>query len=139
VTFTQRCNAPIAKAWDFLTDHANMPVYFDGVTKFAPNGPEKNCFGAKYDVTAKIGPSTFKTKVDTIEWELERSAVFISTKVLKTHIRYRFTAIDENTCEVELGVDVSVPGGRATSAILAPFIRSSLAKTSANITAQFNG
>lgn len=114
-----------------------MPEYFDGVAKFAPIGPESNCLGAWYDVTAKIGPATFKTKVETIDWDLERSAVFKSTKVLKTHINYRFTVVDKNSCDVELSVEVSVPGplGKA----LAPFVRSSLVKTSHNITDHFGG
>ena len=114
-----------------------MPAYFDGVAKFAPIGPDSNSLGAKYDVTAKIGPATFKTKVDTIEWTPDQTAVFMSTKVLKTHIKYIFTAIDENSCDVDLSVEVAVPG-RALGKMLAPFIRSSLAKTADNIAEQFS-
>ena len=44
--------------------------------------------------------------------------------------------VDDHACDLELSVDVSVPG--ALGKVLAPFIRSSLAKTATNIAVQFS-
>lgn len=136
VTFTERCNAPAFDAWQYLTDYRSIPVYFDGVARFAPNTPASNRLGATYDVTAKIGPSTFSTKVETVVWEPGKTAAFRSTKILKTNIRYSVAPITDTTCDATVSVEVQVPGvlGKA----LAPFIRSSLAKTASNISARLN-
>lgn len=91
-----KIDAPVSKIFEFTTNPKNTPIWIDSivheeVNEFSPKlgsiyrNKDKNGVWGEYKVT---------------EFEKDKMFIFSSTNS-SYHVKYTFTPIDENSCELE--------------------------------------
>lgn len=112
---TIKINRPVSEVFEFTTDPNKTPEWVSSIVHEEVN-----------ESPVKIG-TIYKNQNKEGEWseyevtEFEKDKVFVFSQKNSTyHVKYTFTAIDENTCELEYyeWVDEGVLDGPFTIDIL---------------------
>ncbi|WNV85248.1 SRPBCC family protein [Umezawaea sp. Da 62-37] len=136
VHFVEKCDAPLEVAFEYLDDYRNVVEYWHGMTSYTPVGDLDHGLGSVYAAVSKIGPSTVKSTLKTIQWEKNALVAYKSTSGMDTSTTFTFSAVDASHSTVELRVEFHLPGGIAGKALektLEPFVNASAKKTAQNI------
>lgn len=136
VNFQVVCDAPVAVAWEYLSDWRNAVKYMDGMEKYEPIGPLDKGIGATFEGVMRVGPTPLTSKVETVAWDENQLAVYKSTSGVDTITKYRFTELSVDRCEVEYRMVITLPGGiagRAMEKVIEPLVRTSAANTEKNM------
>lgn len=136
VSFTAACDAPVAVAFEYLDDYRNVLEYWHGMTSYRPVGQPDHGLGSVFEAVSKIGPSTVKSTIKTVEWEQNERVVYRSVSGMESATFFRFAAVDENHCTVEFRITFRLPGGvagRALEKTLEPFVSTAARNTAENI------
>lgn len=136
VSFVTTCDAPLSVTFDYLDDPTKVTDYWHGMVSYRAIGEPDRGPGSVFEAESKIGPSTVKTTLKTVEWEKDVRVAYKSVSGMDTSTTFEFTAIDETHTAVALRVVFHIAVGLAGKALektLEPFVSASAKATSENI------
>ncbi|MGH3877980.1 MAG: SRPBCC family protein [Actinophytocola sp.] len=136
VSFVEECAAPVEVAFAYLADYRNVLDYWHGMTSFEPVGNLDRGFGSTFRSETKIGPSTLKSTIRTVEWEENVRLAYRAVTGMDSATSFDLTPIDENRSRVAFRVEFQLPGGIAGKAMertLMPFVNTAARKTAENL------
>ncbi|MGW4059303.1 SRPBCC family protein [Amycolatopsis sp. NPDC004747] len=136
VSFTEECAAPVDVAFAYLADYRNVLGYWHGMTSFEPVGSLDRGLGSVFASAMKIGPSTLKSTIKTVEWEENARLAYRSVSGMDSATTFDLTPIDEHRSRVAFRVEFQLPGGIAGKAMertLLPLIGAAARKTAENL------
>ncbi|MEU9204128.1 SRPBCC family protein [Streptomyces sp. NPDC048332] len=136
VRFVAACDAPVDIAFEYLDDYRNVTQYWHGMSSYRPVGTPDQGLGSVFEAVSKVGPSTLKSTIRTVEWEQNARVFYRSVSGMDSATRFEFTAIDETHCTVEFSIEFKLAGGiagRALEKTLEPFVSTTAKNTAANI------
>lgn len=136
VRFVASCKAPVDVAFRYLDDYRNVTDYWHGMKSYQPIGEPGHGIGAVFDSVIKVGPTTLKSTIKTVEWERDDRVVYQSVSGVHSVTRFEFAAVDATHSEVTFSIEFRLPGGITSKALektLEPFIASAARNTADNI------
>ncbi|MFI6644541.1 SRPBCC family protein [Streptomyces sp. NPDC050504] len=136
VRFTATCDAPLDITFEYLDDYRNVTEYWHGMESYRPAGALDHGPGSMYEAVSKIGPSTLKSTIETVEWEKNTRIAYKSVAGMDSSTTFDFAAVDAAHSTVEFRIEFRLPGGIAGRAIeksLEPFVATAARNTAANI------
>ncbi|EWM18740.1 SRPBCC family protein [Kutzneria sp. 744] len=136
VRFVQECAAPVEAAFAYLADYRNVLDYWHGMTTFEPVGDLDRGLGATFRSETKVGPSTLKSTIRTVEWEENVRLAYRSVAGMDSATSFELTPIDGNRSQVAFRIEFQLPGGIAGKAMertLMPFVSTAARKTAENL------
>jgi len=136
IRFIATCDAPLDVAFEYIDDHRNVLEYWHGMTKYQPVGEPDHGLDSVFEAVSKIGPSTLKSKIRTVEWKRNVLVAYRSVSGMESATTFDFAAVDEDHSIVELSVSFKLPGGIAGKALektLEPFVSTAAKNTAENI------
>ncbi|MGV9680335.1 SRPBCC family protein [Nocardia sp. NPDC003482] len=136
VDFSVTCPVPVPVVFDYVSDHRNVPEYFDGITSYEPVTEQTTGPGSRFDAVMRLGPSTMRSRIETTVWQRYERLEFTSISGVSNVITYAFEAVDERNSRIDVSVEFSLPGGLAGNALsktLTPFVAAAAERTAAAI------
>ncbi|MER6393834.1 SRPBCC family protein [Streptomyces sp. NPDC059382] len=136
VRFVATCNAPLDVTFAYLDDYRNVTEYWHGMTSYKPVGALDHGPGSIYEAISRMGPSTLKSTIETVEWEKDVRIAYTSVSGMDSNTTFDFAAVDATHSTVEFRIEFRLPGGIAGRAIektLEPFVATAARNTAANI------
>ncbi|GAA0444816.1 SRPBCC family protein [Streptomyces stramineus] len=136
VRFVATCHAPLDVTFAYLDDYRNVTEYWHGMTSYQPVGALDHGLGSIYEAISKVGPSTLKSTIKSVEWEKNVRIAYTSVSGMATSTTFDFAAVDASHSTVEFRIEFRLPGGIAGKAIektLEPFVATAARNTAANI------
>lgn len=136
VRFVATCNAPLDVTFEYLDNYRNVTEYWHGMASYRPVGALDHGPGSIYEAVSKIGPSTLKSTIETVEWEHNVRIAYKSVAGMDSSTTFDFAAVDASHSTVEFRIEFRLPGGIAGKAIeksLEPFVATAARNTAANI------
>lgn len=136
VHFVETCDAPVEVAFEYLDNYRNVLDYWHGMVSYTPVGALDHGLGSAYEAVSKIGPSTLKSTLKTVQWEKDVRVAYQSISGMKTSTTFDFSSIDASRSRVELRIEFHLPGGIAGKAMektLEPFVNAAAKKTAQNM------
>lgn len=138
VSFVEVCAAPVEVAFAYLADYRNVLDYWHGMTSFEPVGDLDRGLGSTFRSENKIGLTTLRSTIRTVEWEENVRLAYRSVTGMDSATSFDLTPIDENRSQVAFRVEFQLPGGIAGKAMertLMPFVNTAARKTAENLVA----
>ncbi|MFE3656300.1 SRPBCC family protein [Streptomyces sp. NPDC059165] len=136
VRFVATCSAPLDITFEYLDDHRNVTDYWHGMVSYRPVGDPEHGVGAKFQAVSKVGPSSVKSTIETVEWERNVRVAYKSISGMDSYTSFDFAAVDDTHCTVEFRVEFQLPGGiagRMMEKTLEPFVSTAARNTANNI------
>ncbi|MGW1493542.1 SRPBCC family protein [Streptomyces sp. NPDC002402] len=137
VRFVATCNAPVDVVFEYLDDYRNVVEYWHGMSSYQPVGEPDQGLGSVFEAVSKVGPSTLKSTIRTIQWEKNVRVAYKSVSGMDTSTSFDFAVVDESRSSVEFCIEFRLPGGiagRALEKTLEPFVNTAARNTAENIT-----
>lgn len=122
---TAIAEVPVDVGFGYVDDYRNVPKWMFGCNKFEPVGELDHGLGAVFDTAMQLGPTTLRSTVKIIEWELDKTIVLDSIKGFVNRSSWRFAALDGDRSELTVDFHYELPGGLAGKAlgkIIEPFV-----------------
>lgn len=116
--------APLSFVFDYVADYRNLADWMFGIQKMALVSGTPNEPASRYDAAIKLG-ATIKTTFEVTEKQQNSLFATESRAGFSNQSKWVFRAIDEETTEIEMGVDYQLPGGlagRALGKVIEPFV-----------------
>ena len=90
-------------AFAYVADHRTVPEWMFGVTRFEPVGDRVRGVGARFDASMRIGPATFDSRLEIVEWEDNHRIVLSSISGFRTLSSWQFDDLGDG--RMRLAVD----------------------------------
>lgn len=129
-------NVPAEVAFDYMSEHRNVPKWMFGISRFDPVGELERGIGATFDATMKLGPKTLTSVVRISEWEENTVIALESIGGIGNSSRWRFEALREGATRLDVDFMYSFPSGfagKALERVVQPFVGEAIRHTEASL------
>ncbi len=119
-------------AFAYVADHRTVPEWMFGVTRFEPVGDRVRGVGALFDASMRIGPATFDSRLEIVEWEDNHRIVLSSISGFRTLSSWQFDDLGDGRMRLAVDFGYRLPGGaagRAAGLLIEPLVGTIVRRT----------
>jgi len=138
ISVTTTIDRPPAAVYAYVEEHSNTARYVDGITSWEPATEQVHGVGSTFRASMQLGPKQLESTLRITEAEPGVVLAWAPVDGFSQSGAWHFAADGEGT-QARFDVDVTFPGGlagRLLGKTIEPAIRSSVAKTVANLKEQ---
>lgn len=132
-------HVPAELAFEYMSDHANVPKWMFGVSRFDPVGEQVRGIDATFDATMKLGPKALKSVLRVSDWEENKLITLESISGVQNTSSWRFEEVGEGETRLDVTFTYSFPSGfagKALERVVEPFVGEAIRHTDAAVRRQ---